>query len=145
MPVSGAEQLKDLRPPGGAAHDFAEGCVLVIGQPGPVFALRQEKVPEAFRLGLLLQFFHEGQRLPTVTGIALLNKGSLVGVKVSVHEGLDPRLKLLGPVGKFKKHGCSPLVINKLFGRFALLGGYPHRVWPPGLGERAFQSPTNQG
>jgi len=60
-----------------------------------------------------------------------LHKGSLVGVKVLVHEGLDPRLKLPGPGGKFKEHGGSPHVIKKLH-------AYPYSTQTDSDGAREF-------
>ena len=78
-----------------ASHDFAERRVFGVGEAGPVFARRQEQIPESLGARLRLELLDERDRLPAIALVDLLFETLLVRVDVRVHEGGQSRLQIL--------------------------------------------------
>ncbi len=124
--------VEHLRRHGRAAHDLAERRVFQVGQPGPVFAVRQEQVPQPRRLRLRLQLFHDRRDLPAIARRDLLVIGLLVGVDVLVHEGGEP-LAQCNDFGRcFGKHGLYPSP-RRPHGRFSTHTSHTWHPRPAGL------------
>jgi hypothetical protein len=96
--------------PGHPAHFFRQRGVIGIGQAGALFAVRQEQIPQAGGLGLLLQLLDDGGDLPAIGSERghLSGVDRLVGIDMLVHEGAHPRLIVFAEVGIFKIHGDRP-------------------------------------
>ncbi len=94
-----------------AAHDFAQGRVFEVGQPGAALGLRQEEVPQPGGAGLLLELLHDHGRHPGVAlgavGFDLMVEHILVRIDVFVHEGVEALLQVLDLGGVIEIHGVS--------------------------------------
>ena len=79
--------VEHLRRHGGATHDLTQVGVLVVGEPGPEFAFRQEQVPQAGCLGFDLQLLNDRYRSPAIFRLLdLFMVLVLIGINVSIHE-----------------------------------------------------------
>ena len=97
----GRRAVEDLgRERGRAAHDLAERRVLEVGQPGAVFALGQEQVPQPRGARLRLQLFDDRRRLPAIAVVDLAMKHRLVRIDVFVHERGEPCASVTRLVGR---------------------------------------------
>ncbi len=54
VPCIRRRAVEYLRRHRGSAHDFAKGCIFIIGQSGTILAFGQEEIPKSFFFGLLL-------------------------------------------------------------------------------------------
>ena len=91
-----------------AAHDLAQRRVLEVGEARAARRMRQEEVPQAFQLGLLLEVFHQRRRLPAVAGLDLAGVLRFVGIDVPVHEIPELVLQARDLVGVGEFHGMPP-------------------------------------
>ena len=93
------------------SHDFAQGSVLQIREPGAMLGMRQEQVPQIFRPRLVLQFLHDRRGLPGIAGAAVLVhlfvEARLGRVDMSVHETLHLFLQVANLLTVRKIHACS--------------------------------------
>ena len=77
-----------------AAHDFAQGGVFDVGEPGAVLALRQKQIPQRGGARLRFQLLDDCSGLPAIASGNLVVKFLFVRVHMVVHERLDALLQI---------------------------------------------------
>jgi hypothetical protein len=106
----GCAAIAGLGCDGRAAQQLRERGVFEIGQPGAVFRLREEEVPETGRARLLLELLHDGRAVPrkALARFRELRRiGRFRGVDLHAHEFIEPRTQPLHFVGILEHTGPS--------------------------------------
>ena len=103
----GGGAVEHLGGEGGAAHFLAGGRVVEVGETRPVFAFRQEEVPQARGLRLLLERLEERNGREALAFLDLAEHRFLVGIDVLFHETRDRVADFLRPIAVLEVHSGS--------------------------------------